>query len=124
MTQGLTKISKTRVHSSVDPIGTSRANAPNRCGRALVVCGASKTSENWVSAVYLCIIFIWLVVVSIWVFVAWGADRQLNDSSRWRSLFALLISGVFAYPLIAIIALYSIAMNHTTLATQFVPISQ
>ena len=84
----------------------------------------STNADIWVSKVYLFIQLVGFAAVSIWCFVAWGAYRRLNDLSKWRSFFALLILGVLAYPLIATVVFFSIAIDHTTLATHYLPISK
>jgi len=47
---------------------------------------------------------------SVWGFVAWGAYRQLNDLSKWRSFVALMISGLLAWPIAAVMFFVESAM--------------
>ena len=39
----------------------------------------------------------------IWAFISWGAYRQLNKLSKWRSFFAFIIFAVFEIPIVFII---------------------
>ena len=43
-------------------------------------------------------------ILSLWSFVAWGAYRELNALSKWRSFLALLITGVLAWPIVLIVS--------------------
>jgi len=43
------------------------------------------------------------IFVSVWGFVAWGAYRELNGLSKWRSFFAVMIAGVLSWPISAIV---------------------
>jgi hypothetical protein len=43
-----------------------------------------------------------VLLVSVWMFLAWGAWRELNGLSRWRSFVAAIIVLVTAIPTVAI----------------------
>ena len=61
-------------------------------------------SELTSSTVYLVVLAINIVgflVVSLWGFIAWGAYRQLNGLSKFRSSLALMIQGVLSIPIAA-----------------------
>jgi hypothetical protein len=36
-----------------------------------------------------------VLFLSVWVFIAWGAYRELSGLSEWRSFVAMLIAGLF-----------------------------
>jgi hypothetical protein len=51
----------------------------------------------------------WLLI-GAWGFIAWGAYRQLNGLSKWRSFFALTISGLLAWPISEVVTFVESAM--------------
>jgi hypothetical protein len=52
--------------------------------------------DSYVPLISLLINAAGLFLASIWGLVAWGAYRQLNGLSKWRSFIALMISGLIA----------------------------
>jgi hypothetical protein len=57
------------------------------------------------------IIAVGFVLVSAWFFIGWGAFRQLNALSKWRSFAAAVIYGLFAIPAGAAVVFISAAMG-------------
>ena len=49
-------------------------------------------------------------ILSLWSFIAWGAYRELNALSKWRSFLALLIMGVLVWPIVLIVLFISEAI--------------
>ena len=50
-------------------------------------------------------------VLFIWSIIAWGAYRELNGLSRWRSLAALVISGVLEIPSLAVLIVIAVSIS-------------
>jgi hypothetical protein len=70
-------------------------------------------SGSSVPLVTLCVFVAGFVFLSVWSFVAWGAYRELNGLSKGRSFVALLITGVFTWPLAAVVFFVWSAMMQT-----------
>jgi hypothetical protein len=51
------------------------------------------------------------VLLSGWGFVAWGAYRELNGLSKWRSFFASTIMGLLSCPIAAIVFFVASAVS-------------
>lgn len=49
-------------------------------------------------------------LLSLWGLIAWGAYRQLNGLSKWRSFVALNISGILGAPIVAVVFFVESAM--------------
>ena len=63
---------------------------------------ASK-SESMLINVYLLVNGIGAAITSIWMFIGWGAYRQLNGLGIRQSLWAAVFSGMFAIPVVIIV---------------------
>jgi hypothetical protein len=49
-------------------------------------------------------------LISVWGVIAWGAYRQLNSLSKWRSFIAFMIMGLLSLPIGSVAALVQTAM--------------
>ena len=73
---------------------------------------APQTDEQSVLfLVFGAIVAVGIVLVSAWFFIGWGAFRQLNALSKWRSLAAAVIYGLLAIPAGAAVLFMSAAMG-------------
>ena len=59
-------------------------------------------SGDWVQLTALSIYFVGYLSMCVWFLIAWGAYRNINGLSRLRSFFALIITSILSWPVIAI----------------------
>jgi hypothetical protein len=57
------------------------------------------------------IVVVGFVLVSAWFFIGWGAFRQLNALSKWRSFAAAVIYGFVSIPATAAVVFIAAAMG-------------
>jgi hypothetical protein len=76
-------------------------------------------SSDWVTRldgtgallIAMAIQFIGFAAVCAWIFIAWGAYRQLSGLTRVRSFFALIIAAVLSLPITVIVLLIEQALG-------------
>jgi hypothetical protein len=68
-------------------------------------------SQSYVPITALAIFFFGWLTLNIWALIAWGAYRQLNGLGKLRSFTALMIAGLLAFPVLAIIFFVSSAVS-------------
>ena len=50
------------------------------------------------------------LLMFVWWLAAWGAFRELNGLSKWRSFAAMMIAGLLAWPIVAVLFFVRSAM--------------
>lgn len=68
-------------------------------------------SESSIPLVTLGINVVGMIIITVWSIVAWGAYRELNGVSKWRSILALIVTGILSWPIAAILYFVSSAIN-------------
>ncbi len=51
------------------------------------------------------------VIVSVWNFIGWGAYRQLNNLSKWKSFSAFFLAGLFSIPILVALHFIGVALQ-------------
>ena len=59
-------------------------------------------SGDWVPLTALSIYIVGYLIICLWLFIAWGAYRNINGLSKLRSFLALMIAGILTWPVTAI----------------------
>ena len=67
-------------------------------------------SDSSVPLISFLILVAGFFLLAMWCLIAWGAYRQLNGLSKWRSFVALIISGLLAWPIAAVVFFIDSAM--------------
>ena len=88
-----------------------RAMFPNKPDEAVVLTISQLESKTFIAAIIVFVIGYFLVCV--WLLVAWGAFRILNQGSRRQSVIAFALATVLTFPAMALLLFVIVAITKT-----------